>query len=257
MTPDEFIKQCSKEGISLMPGESSKIIGMLKPGKKVNRDLGNRFEKASFFELACAIGDEITPISEWIDEQQEKKHQNNHDKATVPAAIMAEGKKAASLSSDEVKITEASREVTSDDPKKEALTPEPVKKEKKSQSEFNYNSYFEKTKVSTSDSIREKKRKIAALDKEINFVNRCFTMYKRDFATLSAINKYMKYSGSSRKESGEEVSNMHQLLHVIIDSYIKQQKDDLLIKKIAEVQEAVTKENEPKIKEKEKLEKEL
>jgi hypothetical protein len=82
-------------------------------------------------------------------------------------------------------------------------------------------------------------------------------MYKRDFATLSAINKYMKYSGSSRKESGEEVSNMHQLLHVIIDSYIKQQKDDLLIKKIAEVQEAVTKENEPKIKEKEKLEKEL
>ena len=86
-------------------------------------------------------------------------------------------------------------------------------------------------------------------------------MYKRDFATLSTINKYGKYSGFSVSADGIDASgNMAQVIHAAVSLLVKEIKsngDELLLKKIMEAQEAVTRETEEIDKKIEKLERQL
>ena len=275
MTPDKFFEECKKNGIGLTPNEQAKLRGLLRPGSgKLSKDMGASFEKASFFELACQIGDEVGAIAGWLDQKQQEQEAKELEKAKRQAvALKKEGTAPAETKSEEVpkKIQDTAAEekietakapaTTAEIPAREPSAEAPQKKGRKLQSDFEYSSFFGQRAAANNESAKETRRKIATLKREKDYLSRNMAMYKRDFATLSTINKYGKYSGFSVSADGIDASgNMAQVIHAAVSLLVKEIKsngDELLLKKIMEAQEAVTRETEEIDKKIEKLERQL
>lgn len=236
-----FREELKKHDIILYPKDSSRLTAYFK--NQLAAEFGSDIKNANFDDLIASMGGcGISPIENYLDkidtdailpvENEEKTQASaSHDPASVVEPLTD------NLSSTEPEHTQPAEEI------------KPVKLEKsqkKQKQQFDYQSFFvEEEGVSRKDSpeAREIRRRIAALEKDKKITSRSVSIYRRDFALLSALSQYGKNGRMPLEVDGIDIDNMAQAIHAAVKLLSKELAslgNERLLKYVTDAQSRVT-----------------
>ncbi len=233
-----FRNDCVKQGITLLPKESSRLNAYFK--NQLAAELGDDLENASFEDLIASMdGCGISPIEEYIEK-------SDNERETAQAEPAKESPKKETRAKAKKVLEKASAdnlpaERKTSDPSKEKAS----KKEKPSGDQDFQSFFFDVENRPSSSESRELRKRIAALERDKLIGSRSIAIYHRDFALLSAVAKFGKRGRTPIELDGITIDSMTQVIHLatkLLAKELSTLKNEKLLKIVRDEQERITEE---------------